>query len=200
MKYFKSLLMIGSLALLAAGCATSPSRFYTLNATAHRTVAPDATYGVIVGPVAMPAAVDRPQFVVMTAPNRVEVEEFNRWAAPLGDSIARVVSINLGEQLGTMRVASAPMPDFGPAYRVAIHVERFESVLGDGKQDGSAMLDAIWTVRGVNGENVVSGHFTLSEPAKGNSFEALAAAHSRLLEQLSAAIAVALTDVAGGKK
>lgn len=200
MKHLKSFLLIGCVAVLAAGCASSPARFYTLNATAHRTTAPDANYGVIVGPVVLPAAVERPQFVVTTAPNRVEVEEFNRWAAPLGDSIARVVSLNLGEQLGTLRVASTPMPDFGPAYRVAIHVERFESVPGDGKQAGSAMMDAFWTVRGPKGENLVSGRFTLTESAPGNSFEALAAAHSRLLEKLSASIAVALTDVAGEKK
>jgi uncharacterized lipoprotein YmbA len=199
MNYLKSFFWIGCVAVVAAGCASSPSRFYSLNATALRTAAPNANYGVIVGPVTVPAAVERPQFVVTPAPNRVEVEEFNRWAAPLGDSIARVVSLNLGEQLGTLRVAAAPMADFGPAYRVTIQLERFESVLGDGKQEGAATIDALWAVRGLKGESLVTGRFTLTEPAPGKNFELLAAAHSRLLEKLSASIAAAINHVIGEK-
>ena len=60
------------------------SRFYTLDSTATPDAGPLASYGVIVGPVSVPASVDRPEFVVQVAPNRVEVDEFNRWAAPLG--------------------------------------------------------------------------------------------------------------------
>ena len=55
---------------LAAGCASSPvSRFYTLSAAA----APAATssqLSVVVGPVSVPAVVDRPQIVVTTGPTR----------------------------------------------------------------------------------------------------------------------------------
>jgi len=74
------------LAAIAAGCsATAPSRFYTLASTATAGNEPPARYAVIVGPVSVPASVDRPEFVVQVAPNRVEIEEFNRWAAPLSD-------------------------------------------------------------------------------------------------------------------
>lgn len=200
MKYLKSLILIGGVAVLAAGCASSPSHFYTLDATAIRGDAPDASYAVIVGPVLMPAAVDRPQFVVTSAPNRVEVEEFNRWAAPLNDNIARVVAINLGAQLGTVRVASAPMPDFGPAYHVVIRIEQFESVIGQEKSDGRALLDARWAVTSPKGGNVVSGVFSMTEPSPGGSFDGLAAAHSRLLAKLSGSIAVAIRDVVSETK
>ena len=160
---------------------------------------PGAACSVIVGPVFLPAAVDRPQFVLTTAPNRVEIDEFNRWAAPLGESIARVVSADLGVQLGTLRVASAPLPDFGPAYHVAIRIERFESVRGTGKGDGEVLVDAMWTVRGPAGQNVVSGHTIAHEPAPGNSIDALAAAHSRALANLSSDIAAALRSAVGDK-
>ena len=196
MKSLNQLLLTGCVALFAAGCASSPSHFYTLDATAKRASAPDATYGVLVGPVLVPAAVERPQFVVTTAPNRVEVDEFNRWDAPLGGSIARVVSRNLGEQLGTLRVASAPMPSFGPAYHVAIRVEQFESVRGQGKSGGMARVNAAWSVSNPKDEFVASGVFALSEPATDDSFEALAAAHSRVLAKLSDAIAEAIRQAA----
>jgi uncharacterized lipoprotein YmbA len=61
----------------------------------------------MVGPVTVPAAVDQPEFVVQVAPNRVEVDEFNRWVAPLNDSIARAIAGDLALQLGTSEVATA---------------------------------------------------------------------------------------------
>jgi hypothetical protein len=39
--------------------------------------------------------VDQPEFVVQVAPNRVDVDEFNRWDAPLNDGIARAVAGDL---------------------------------------------------------------------------------------------------------
>jgi uncharacterized lipoprotein YmbA len=200
MKTLNQLLFAAGAALLLAGCASSPSKFYTLDATAIRADAPDASYAVIVGPVFVPAAVDRPQFVVTTAPNQVKLEEFNRWASPLGDNIARVVAVNLGDQLGTLHVASAPMPNFGPAYHVAIRIERFESLLGDAKTEGQALLDARWSVSGPKGEDVVSGVFSMTEPSPGGSYDGLAAAHSRLLAKLSGSIAISLQHSVGGGK
>ncbi len=62
--------------LVFAGCASSkPARFYSLSATAAPGVA--TSVAVLVGPVTIPASVDRPQFVVQVAANRVEVDEFN---------------------------------------------------------------------------------------------------------------------------
>jgi hypothetical protein len=196
MKYLNQPILIAAAAVITGGCSSAPARFYTLKATATRVSPADASYGVIVGPVFMPASVDRPQFVVETAPNRVEIEEFNRWDAPLGDSIARVVSVDLGALLGTVRVATAPMPDFGPAYHVTIRVERFVSVRATASGDGEAVLDARWTVRDPKDGSLVSGVFTVTEPAPGGSFDALAAAHSRALAKLSADIAVAFRSVA----
>src|SRR5439155_1584506 len=75
--------------------------------------------------------------------NRIALEEFNRWAAPLDDNIARAVAGNLAILLGTPRVATGPLvPNLGPAYRVAIDVQRFESVPGE-----TVLVDAVWAVR-----------------------------------------------------
>jgi uncharacterized lipoprotein YmbA len=50
---------------------------------------------VAVGPVSVPAAVDCSQIVVTLGPNQVRVDEFNRWDAPLQNTIARVLAENL---------------------------------------------------------------------------------------------------------
>ena len=122
---------IAIVAAAASGCGTSaPSRFYTLDPTALSDGAAPVSYPIMVGPVSVPAAVDRPEFVVQAAPNRVEVDEFNRWAAPLNDAVAQVVAGDLVKLLGTPDVATAPLANFEPAYRITIEVQRFDSVPG----------------------------------------------------------------------
>jgi uncharacterized lipoprotein YmbA len=189
MKLLAQLLLIAG---LVAGCASAPSHFYTLNSTAKATGAPAERCSVIVSPVFIPAAVNRPQFVITTSPNQVQVDEFERWDAPLDEAIARVISSDLVVLLGTSRVASAPGIDFGPAYRVTVRVERFETVRGEGKQNGEALVDALWTVRSPAGQTVGSGRTTANEPTEGTGFDAFAAAHSRALAKVSSDIAAAI--------
>jgi uncharacterized lipoprotein YmbA len=89
------------------GCASTPTRFYTLSAN----LSPGAQapgIAVVVGPVSIPAQVDRPQMVIAEAPNRVRLEEYNRWASPLGDAIAAAVVENLSTLLGTPQVTLFP--------------------------------------------------------------------------------------------
>src|ERR1700747_2432384 len=95
------MILIALLAAQAVGCASAPARFYSLDSTATATNAPAERATVMVGPVSIPASVDQPQFVVQVAPNRVDVDEFNRWDAPLNVSIARAVAGDLAVQLGT---------------------------------------------------------------------------------------------------
>lgn len=183
-------LSIAFFAALAAGCGTTaPSRFYTLDSAAAADGTPPARCAVMVGPVAIPASVDRPEFVVQVAPNRVEIDEFNRWAAPLGDSIANVVAANLTVLLGTSKVATAPFASFNPDYRVTINVQRFESV-----RAGSAIVDAVWAVQKTAGGPARSGRTVARETVQGEGFEALAAGHSRALATMSADIAAAIRE------
>src|SRR5262249_40131010 len=101
-----------SLVLIAAaatGCTSATARFYTLDSTAKVTNMSPSHYAVNIASVTVPASVDRPQIVVQVAPNRVDLDEFNRWAAPLGDGIARAVAGDLAVLLGTSEVSVAPV-------------------------------------------------------------------------------------------
>jgi uncharacterized lipoprotein YmbA len=178
---------IAIIATAAAGCASAPSRFYTLNSTATGDGSPAANYAVAVGPVTVPASVDHPQFTVQAAPNRVEVDEFNRWAGPLDDNIARVIAGDLAVLLGTPQVATVPLANFKPAYQVTIDVQRFESVPGK-----SVLVEAVWVVHKSAGGTAESGRTIAGEPVSGNGFDALAAAHSRALAKVSGDIAAAI--------
>jgi uncharacterized lipoprotein YmbA len=181
-----------ALAAAAAGCASAQPHYYTLDSTASPAGAPPTHVAVAVGPVSVPAAVDQPQFVVQVAPNRVDVEEFNRWASPLNESIARALAGDLASQLGTPDVTAAPLANFKPDYRVTVDVQRFDSVRGQG-----ATLEAVWVVRKTASGQTRSGRTIAREPVEGDGFDALAAAHSRALTKVSADIAAAIRKQAG---
>jgi hypothetical protein len=184
-----------ALAAALSGCASPPSQFYTLAATARPEAgASPVAYVVAVESVALPATVDRPQFVVQKGPNRVALDEFHRWAAPLASSVARTVAENLVVLLGTPRVVSgSSTPSFDPAYRVTVDIQRFESVPGE-----AATLDALWLVRRPGADAAAtSGRTTLREPVQGQGYEALAAAHSRAIAGMSRDIAAAIRAEAG---
>jgi uncharacterized protein len=183
-----SVLAIALLTAVAMGCGRSPtSRFYTLASTATPYEAPLASYAVIVGPVTIPASVDRPEFVLQVGPNRVAVDEYNRWAAPLNDSIARVVAGDLAALLGTSHVAAGPLANFDPAYRVTLAVQQFDSIPGQ-----AVVVDAVWAVRKAKGGETRSGRTVAREEVPDKSFDALAAAHSRALATVSGDIAHAI--------
>jgi uncharacterized lipoprotein YmbA len=179
--------MLCALAALWAGCASAPSKFYTLSPTAEPGGA-TAGYSVAVGPVSVPAMVDRPQMVVSMGPNQVGIDEFSRWASPLQNDIARVVAENLVKILGTPLVSVFPQSTAaGASYRILIDVMGFESAPGK-----SATLDAVWTVRGAKEGSLRSGRTTVSEPVADGSTAALVAAHSRALGRLSGEVAEAI--------
>jgi|SRR5271154_268815 uncharacterized lipoprotein YmbA len=181
------LISIALAAVVAVGCSTAPSKFYSLSSTSAADGTPPTAVAVMVGPVTIPASVDQPEFVVQVAANRVQVDEFNRWVAPLGDAIARAVAGDLVVLLGTPEVASNQLANFVPDYRVTIDVQRFESVPGN-----AATLEAVWTVRKTVGGEIRSGRTVAREPVQGQSYDALAAAHSQALAQMSTDIAVAI--------
>ncbi|MEP7275911.1 MAG: PqiC family protein [Betaproteobacteria bacterium] len=178
-------------AALAAGCASDPARFYTLSAVAGPAVAP-SKLSLAVGPVSVPAAVDRPQIVVSTSANQVALDEFNRWASPLQDSLSRVIAEDLVALLGTPRVTLYPQTSSADAdYRIQVEVRSFESRPGK-----LASLDAVWTVRRAKDGKSETGRTSAREPTADASYDALAAAHSRGIARLSGDIADAVRALA----
>jgi uncharacterized lipoprotein YmbA len=185
--------LLPGLLLLATltACRSAPSRFYTLESTAVADRDASASYAVVIGPVVVPASVDRPEMVVQDAPNRVSLDEFNRWAAPLGDAIGRTVAGDLVKLLGTPRVATASLANFDADYRVSIEVQSFESIPGQ-----SVLVDAVWVVHRSGGHEERSGRTVAHEPVLGSDYAAIAAAHSRALARLGGDLAAAIRSLA----
>ena len=185
------------LCTLMIGCASTPPHFYTLSSDLPAAAqAPNVS--VVVGPVSVPAQVDRPQIVVTEGPNQVRLDEYNRWASPLEDAIGSAVAENLAALLGTPRVTLFPDTAGTDAdYRVRIEVQQFESVPGS-----TATLGAVWTVRRSEDGRTETGRTRAREPVTGSGYDDLAAAHSRTLARLSRDIAdtLVLLDRSPGKR
>lgn len=190
-RFFPRLLC--TLAVLLAGCAsTSPSHFYTLNPTTASAVASTA-YVIAVGPISLPAAVDRPQIVIRTGPNQVTIDEFNCWASPLKGDIARVIAENLAALLGTSQATVFPQTMISAAsHRIVIEILRFESEPGK-----AATLAALWTASSTKGGQSRSRRTVITEATQGSGYADLVAAHSRALGRFSAEIAAAILEMGG---
>ena len=183
-----AVIAIVAAAAFASGCGSSPpARFYTLSATATPATSPSTLF-VAVGPVTVPSVVDRPEIVVSVGANELKLDEFNRWASPLQDNLSRAIAENLVAILGAPRVILFPQAlATDPDYRVAVEIRTFESVPGT-----SAAVDAVWTIRRAKDAKSQTGRTAVREKVADNSYEALAAAHSRAIARLSQDIAEAI--------
>ncbi len=186
MRRFAGIAATALLAHLAAGCASPPPKFYTLSPTVPVTAtANTSNLAIVVGPISIPAVVDVPEIVVTRAANQVSLDEFHRWASPLRNNIAQVVTANLAVILGTSRVS--PILSLDADFRVIIDVQTFESTPGD-----AATLSAVWLVRRIKDGKTETGRTSVRESTAGQDYAALAGAHSRALNRLSQDVANAI--------
>jgi len=193
MKKLKMGTMLCIMAIIAAGCASASPQLYNLSPAA-KPASETSSLAVTVGPVSLPAAVDRPQLVLNVGPNQLRLDEFNRWAAPLKTEIARVVAENLSLLLGSPYVSVFPQANaLTPAYRVTIDVTRFESVPG-----GAARLTAVWCARATADERRQEGATTMTAVLTADDCPAMVAAHSMMIGGMSGDIAAAIRKLAVG--
>ena len=191
-------------ALLITGCGGSSPRvdFYTLNPLTGmkaeaNTPATDQKLSIGVGPVEIPEMLDRPQIVTRSGPNKLNVDEFNRWAGRLDESFAQVLAENISLLLATDQVAVYPwQTDFKPRYRVALKIRYFEGQWGK-----DVFLEAIWSVSSQQSQQSSNVRKSLiNEPLSPEpDYEALVAAHSRAIAQLSREIAKEIQNLQSGK-
>ncbi|MGB5248525.1 MAG: PqiC family protein [Gammaproteobacteria bacterium] len=184
-----------------AGCAhRSPNvSFYTLTpqaaATGNAVQVADKPVSVIVGPADFPRALRRAQLATRSGPNKIEFDQFNRWAGSLDSDFLGTVGSNLSALLGSNRIAVYPnVPVFAVDYQVSFEVQRFDS-----DADGLVTLETRWVLQaGDTAAAVYVGQFNDTRMAASTDPSATVAAHSELVAALSQDIAAQIRqDVAG---
>ena len=179
------------------GGTQQTTKFYVLNSLYSaqedirtQTVGSDFTVGI--GPVELPQYVNRPQVVTRTSRNELEVAPFARWAESLDENCSRVLAENLTVLLSTDRVIVYPWKRTVPIdYQVVVDVTRFDGALG-----GDVSMRARWTLLGDDGKKMLlRRQSSFSEKTDATTYEALVAAQSRILAELSREIAEKITAI-----
>src|SRR4029453_9869228 len=144
--------------LVLSGClgSTPPTHFYLIPPlTSGDTASPasagqrDLTLGV--GPVTVPPYLDRPQLVTRTSRAKLALADFDQWAGPLADTIARVLAENLSLLLPTERVVLYPWSRaLDPDYQITVEVLQFDRGPG-----GEVVLAARWSLLDHDGQERV---------------------------------------------
>lgn len=184
---------------VTAGCApgsSARSRFYMPVAlVAPGDEPPQAKAGGIrvgIGPIRLAEYLDRPQIVTRDGGVLVQLAEFERWAEPLEDSVARVVAENVSRLMGDRPLEVFPWNSSAdPAFQVRGEILRLDGELG-----GDAVLEAWFSIVGSTSRKGESRKVAYREPA-GPDYASLVLAESRLLERLSRDIAAALSEKLG---
>ena len=191
---FRRVTLPAALLLLGACAASTPVRYYALDAPVSDRDAVTAGRILVVGPVTMPEYLQRPQIVRRTHGSALDVDDFHRWAEPLKDAVPRVLAQNLNG-LGT-DIAATPAPARGvdADWRLNAVVLSFEA-------DAEATVGLVvqWSITDRAGTRTVpwrTDHYRSAAPARQPG--AVADAMSGLLARFAADVAAAL--VASGTR
>jgi uncharacterized lipoprotein YmbA len=190
MSRFSTFFLISLLALLSAlmvSCGISGKQYYVL--TPAGSPPSGGGLGIGVGPVSIPAYLERSNLVFKEGGNRLAVSESHHWAGDLENNVASVIAANLGRRLGTGNFRTYPWgSDKELRYQISVDIRQFH-----GTSAGDAYLDASWRVYSLPDRRmVVSRSWSGTEPLRHDGYEELAAAESRLLDRLAAEMAKGL--------
>jgi len=204
MRSFVTTLLV---ALILLGCSSPKTAYYKLNSDPIPMMADaSAKIRVMVGPVSVPVRMDRPQLVVQTSSNEVQVYEYQRWAGSLKSDIGRVVGASLARDLATPNVwnfAESTQTNFD--YQILLDVQNVES-----SSDSGIVVDVLWTIKPMDDKNMavvknpnpngdaavksrmMMGRSLVREPTNGPGLDALLAAQSRAFAKVGSEIAPSL--------
>lgn len=183
---------VAVLALLA-GCGSAPTHYLSLDPVPGSMVTSAAGQGGVlrVGHVTIPDVLDRTELVRHAGPDRLDIDEDDRWAAPLDDLTRRALIADLGTRLTSWDVVDADMQmpaATGASPLILVDISEFAA-----DTDGRVKLIARWSR--LTGEPLKSD-FQQSETiviaARDRSAAATAEAMSAAVGELADHIAAAL--------
>jgi uncharacterized lipoprotein YmbA len=189
-------LLLSILCMVLAACATTPqTNFYVLTpmaAPANTTEKTGTKRLIGLGPVTLPALLERKQLVTRTGNNTLQIAELHQWAAPLKDNITQTLTENLAKLLPNDLVKAYPWSAYGQAdYHILIDVIRFDATPGQ-----SADFEAEWVVVSEKKPEILTSgrHKTRSSLADA-SYSGAVQALSNTLAEFSRRLAVVLDGV-----
>lgn len=188
---------VASLCLFAACQSSPPTRYFALTEIGATTAPAQqpAQIPIRVERITIPGELDRLELVRRSSSNQLRIAVFDRWAASLEDMIRRVVAADLAARFPAGMIASANEPAVGePRRHLYIDVQEFA-----GDEHGRVTLRAGWLLQTANAPSV-RGTEEVQVGAGDATSDALAAAMSRALADLTERIAAALAPHLASEK
>jgi len=152
-----------------------------------------------IGPVEVAPYLERSQIVRRTGRTRLQLAEYDRWAEPIENNIASVLSDNLARLMPTIQPIVRPWSEAGAEYHVLVKVLRFDS-----DADGRVVLNVDWGIQQDGSHSMpVVRRTRIEQMSEGSDYDSITRAMSAALTVLSEAIAVELSKMiperGGGK-
>jgi uncharacterized lipoprotein YmbA len=153
-----------------------------LEALPHTARANSQALAIGIGPITLPALLDRKQMVTRLHDNRVQLAEFHQWAEPLKDTLPRVIVKNLAELQPSYVFRAYPWSAYGNVdYRIIIDIDSFAA-----ETKKTVKLSASWAIMDERQHTIIKNgkikfEHVLANPAPA----AIAEAMSQLLSQFS---------------
>lgn len=189
-----------AVAALLAGCASPPTRYYTLAAPSVVSAVPVATTPAAAGtpqwielaPLAMPERLARPQLVVRGGAARAEVEilEQHRWASSFESELRDALASGIASRLGALDGTKGGRPASAPVTRIAVQLRQFDAVEGEHVE-----ADFGWTLRRAEPTRALVCQMKLREPVVGREIDSVAQAAQRVTARAAEAIARGVTAI-----
>ncbi|HET8723664.1 MAG TPA: PqiC family protein [Anaeromyxobacteraceae bacterium] len=170
-----------------AGCLSprpDTSRYFTLPATGTATAAGAPVPLVGLGPVTLPAYLDRNELATRVSPEQVGYSGSDRWAAPLAGQVAGLLAEELRTRVPATDVVQWPWP-LSPVPDVAVAVDFLRL---DADAAGGATLHARWTVT-ARGRAPRQGETRIDEPGTAGDARSSVAAMGKALSSLAGQLA-----------
>jgi uncharacterized lipoprotein YmbA len=189
---------------LAAGCAETlpPPNLHVLSSLPRDAASGPGSTAASRGPIVgveqanIPEYLDRPEIVVRTSANTLELTQGDRWGQRLQGDITRVLAENLRGLLPSDNVFVLPLRRREPvAMTVAVDITSFER-----DASGAVVLNAYWTVLDGQTEAERAGaRARYTDPVAGEGVEETVAAMNRTLAALSRDIAAGIKRASSRK-
>lgn len=162
--------------------------------------APDVS--VVVGPVRLPAYLERPELARLAADGELELDPRHRWLGSFEENFLRAASLGVAQRLGSSQVVSHPSKaPFPIEYVVRLHVDDLVVEAG-----GTMRVAIRWALVGPAGRGTEPSEgppvrlFSFDErrPGVGSSAAARVRAYEGVLGELAVRIAAAIVEAEAG--
>jgi len=180
-----SFIAISLLAACVTKTATSPN-YYLLSSEQLTSRALDLkAFKLAVGPVDVPAHLDREGIATHDGQNQINYSDKHRWAEPLKKDLVKTLNANLVQLLPNQQLIEFPYRQSNrPDYQLSINIEKFGYI-----NDGSVVLQARSVLLDDRGRQIDSNYIDLRQVQAEKDYPAIVRLMSNLLGEMAVELA-----------